>query len=623
MSNAYFNFTDRFLSFTRVRADPVNAQFDAIQAAFELLPADPATLAAGSQTIGTENGTGNNYVVAMPTTRMSNASGDSVVFQATHTNTSTATLNVDGIGAVPIVTSEGIALAGGEILAGLWVSVRYDVLQSRFQMETTIRPFAVGDIPVSDVARRSQPNTFVSVNTFNAAVAFASAIAVVGAAAFAGTTTFTGPAVFTAGGAYGAQVVSTSPGLLFGETDASTGNQNSGVTVQNGSILYQLISDDRGTSAPYMVVDRNALVSTKIAMNTTQVSISGNLVAKTGVRSEGTFATDTGLTGPGIELQAYVAGNRLVSYNRTLAVYMPLDVDASAIALNAPVTTAGPVTTGGMLTVQNGRINVTGNQEGLRINFGNNAFVSFFNSAGTVRTGYISMNSAGASPAFINVEINNSLDIYTNNTLRLHIDNNGPVTSTGSMSAQGGLRATGANSLNWTGEGTEVSLQSGAAIILGYNRTANTFLPTRVIGASVSLEINSVPKLTINASGEAVTPNVSAAEVGYKGRPLIFLPQFTNAYTLQLSDAGKNIFVDVAGLVTLSIPTDAVVDFPIGTEIYVTSNDAAFTIVEPVTNGLQWMNGSLSYGNRTLGVGEARLYKCAANYWTISGFAIS
>jgi len=102
MSNPYYTYSASLVPFTKARTGPLIAEYQAIEAAFDSLPADLGDLAAGASTVGVESGSGNAYIVTMPTTRTSNSEGDEVIFKATHGNTSAATIQVDSIPAVAI-----------------------------------------------------------------------------------------------------------------------------------------------------------------------------------------------------------------------------------------------------------------------------------------------------------------------------------------------------------------------------------------------------------------------------------------------------------------------------------------------------------------------------------------
>ena len=132
MTNSYYDFTPRFLPNTKVRSGAVNNQFDALVAAFDLLPSDPDSLTRGSSTFGVESGSGNAFVVTMPNTRVANNAGDVVAFLATHTSTNTATLQVDGVSPVTIYRFDGTVSQAGDLTDGFFYELRYDSVNTRF-----------------------------------------------------------------------------------------------------------------------------------------------------------------------------------------------------------------------------------------------------------------------------------------------------------------------------------------------------------------------------------------------------------------------------------------------------------------------------------------------------------
>lgn len=146
MSNPYFVFTPRFIPGTKVRAAAVNTQYDRIEDAFDLLPADGDALTTGKPTVGIESGSSNAYVVTMPNTRIVNAEGDEVVFKATHQNSGASTLQVDSIASVPLVRYNGDALSAGDILVGTYYVARYNQTAITFEIIAPTQATVVGSI---------------------------------------------------------------------------------------------------------------------------------------------------------------------------------------------------------------------------------------------------------------------------------------------------------------------------------------------------------------------------------------------------------------------------------------------------------------------------------------------
>jgi|GEM_PF-2380594 len=73
-----------------------------------------------------DTGAANAYVVTLPTAPAAYVAGQMFAFKALNTNTTTSTLNVNGLGAKTIKGPSGSNLGAGDILAGQIVEVQYD-----------------------------------------------------------------------------------------------------------------------------------------------------------------------------------------------------------------------------------------------------------------------------------------------------------------------------------------------------------------------------------------------------------------------------------------------------------------------------------------------------------------
>lgn len=138
MANDFYTFTPEFTPGAKVRAGDVNIQYAAIEDAFDAIDASDPLTPLGTNAFTTETGTTNGYVVAMPTTRTTEADGDEVIFIATHTNTAAATLEVDSLGAKNIVRSDGSAVEAGDLTSGLLYMLRYDATNTRYQLMAAV-----------------------------------------------------------------------------------------------------------------------------------------------------------------------------------------------------------------------------------------------------------------------------------------------------------------------------------------------------------------------------------------------------------------------------------------------------------------------------------------------------
>lgn len=111
----------------------------------------------------------------------------------------------------------------------------------------------------------------------------------------------------------------------------------------------------------------------------------------------------------------------------------------------------------------------------------------------------------------------------------------------------------------------------------------------------------------------------ATASVGYLGTPLI---ADQDDYTLALADSG-GMYYHVSGSThTLTIPANASVAFPIGTQILIINENGGGNLSIAITSDtLRWES---STGTRTLVAnGVATLTKCTSTVWRLTGTGIS
>ena len=133
MSN-YYAIATTFIPGAKVRSDEVNAELAGISAGFDLLPTDANAIVEGKAYRGTEGGSGNSYTITMDDTRTAYADGDRVSFKATHTNTGVASLKLDALSLISLVTADGSACVAGDILSGRWYEAVYIAASNHFQL---------------------------------------------------------------------------------------------------------------------------------------------------------------------------------------------------------------------------------------------------------------------------------------------------------------------------------------------------------------------------------------------------------------------------------------------------------------------------------------------------------
>jgi hypothetical protein len=128
--------------------------------------------------------------------------------------------------------------------------------------------------------------------------------------------------------------------------------------------------------------------------------------------------------------------------------------------------------------------------------------------------------------------------------------------------------------------------------------------------------------LTLN--GVLTTDNSTADEVGFKGIPQN--SQSGSSYTLVLTDASKHV-VCAGSSMTITIPANASVAFPIGTVVTFIGNGSGSTNTTiAITTDTLFLAGTAfaTTGSRTLAYGGlATALKTGATAWMISGTGLS
>lgn len=151
--------------------------------------------------------------------------------------------------------------------------------------------------------------------------------------------------------------------------------------------------------------------------------------------------------------------------------------------------------------------------------------------------------------------------------------------------------------------------------------TSRTWLTVSRSGAALSV-LQFGNSTDTGASYNIYDESGAAQNIGFRG-----LPQNSQSanYQLVLADRGKSIHNGTAGTLTLTIPANSSVAFPIGTAITITtgSGGGGWTI-QITTDTLVW-SASGATGTRTLaGNGSnATLLKIGATQWLINGVNLS
>ena len=119
------------------------------------------------------------------------------------------------------------------------------------------------------------------------------------------------------------------------------------------------------------------------------------------------------------------------------------------------------------------------------------------------------------------------------------------------------------------------------------------------------------------ATGSAGATGATGA-TGPSGDPTLTLNQQTASYTAALADASKLVEILNSSATTFSIPTDASVNFPIGTQISILQTGTGQVTIAAVTPGTTTVNATPGLKLRAQW-SAATLIKRAANLWVVTG----
>lgn len=185
---------------------------------------------------------------------------------------------------------------------------------------------------------------------------------------------------------------------------------------------------------------------------------------------------------------------------------------------------------------------------------------------------------------------------------------------------------------NGTGTSVGVNVGAGKVLTIAGNVSANgaTLSPTELgyldgVTSAIQTQLNAKAASGANTDITALdqdvtitaTGTIAADSIGYRG-----LPQNaqTGAYTLTLSDAGKQVSNTTGGWV---IPANASVAFPVGTAIALYNNSGSNQTISITSDTLR-QAGTANTGSRTLAqYGLATCTKVSSTTWVISGAGLS
>ena len=170
------------------------------------------------------------------------------------------------------------------------------------------------------------------------------------------------------------------------------------------------------------------------------------------------------------------------------------------------------------------------------------------------------------------------------------------------------------------GTTTNIALNSGFTLTAGTNITITNSSGNVVINNSLT-EYSNV-QVGSYLAGNITVGNVAGKTSGFT-LGYLEMPQVTAAnVTLALTDSGKHFYDTSTAPITITIPTNASVAFPIGTVISAVNASTGNLIVAQGSATL-YLGGNATSGSRTItSYGVATLMKVATDTWFINGSGV-
>lgn len=171
------------------------------------------------------------------------------------------------------------------------------------------------------------------------------------------------------------------------------------------------------------------------------------------------------------------------------------------------------------------------------------------------------------------------------------------------------------NGLTLTGNSFSINTSITADLSTAQTLTNKTLTtPTLTLSSTTSTTSG---RIAFDATNDKIVVGDGTNAVEFAPSTPLFNAQ-AGAYTLVLTDKDKIVEVGNASAVTLSVPTDASVAFPVGTQITILQTGAGQVTVAAVTPGTTTVNATPGAKLRAQW-SSATLIKRAANSWVLVG----
>ena len=193
----------------------------------------------------------------------------------------------------------------------------------------------------------------------------------------------------------------------------------------------------------------------------------------------------------------------------------------------------------------------------------------------------------------------------------------GSITLTAGNAGTGGNAAAGTITL---AGGTSTGTGAGSSIIFQTGTTSVATVFT--INSSGAHGIGSSP--SYGASNQILQSNGSSSAPSWTYQYIPQNVQSGTTYTLALTDGGGHVYCTNTSAVTITVPANGSVAFPIGTSITIVNDNGTSAMSIAITTDTMILANAGTTGTRTLAIyGVATLLKVTSTRWIISGVGLT
>ena len=181
------------------------------------------------------------------------------------------------------------------------------------------------------------------------------------------------------------------------------------------------------------------------------------------------------------------------------------------------------------------------------------------------------------------------------------------------------LGSFGSNTITTTGNVAFGNVDASSGDVAGQTGTFGLISGALISPSQANItEVGTLSNLVVSGN---IQGNVNGFSIGYLEIPQVSL---TADDTIALEDSGKHFHSNTAGNITLTIPTNATVAFPVGTAISIVEEAAGNILVNAAAGVNLYLAGNSTAANRVLSTyGMATLMKVGTDTWFINGSGVA